>query len=105
METTTGSTTTLHAAEPVSSSGQSLGDEQLRLLLQALGGSSNIDDVEARGTRLKVRVKDHALLDDALIIEAGLRGATVVADGLVHVLADDGPDPIKRELRTLIDAT
>jgi hypothetical protein len=50
-------------------------------------------------------VKDAALVDDVGVARTGLRGAAVMDDKLVHVLADGSPAPIARALRLLIDAT
>ena len=83
---------------------QSLGEEDLQTLLQAIGGSGNVKAVEAQGTRLKVRLNDAACVDQVGIATAGLRCAAVVGEGLVHLLADGSPEPIARELRLLIDA-
>jgi PTS system N-acetylglucosamine-specific IIC component len=83
---------------------QSLAGEALQNLLEALGGSGNVSTVEAQGTRLKVGLHDAALVDHEGVAAAGLRGVAVVRDDLVHVLADDNPEPIARELQLLIDA-
>ena len=45
------------------------------------------------------------LVDDVGVARTGLRGAAVIDDKLVHVLADGSPAPIARALRLLIDAT
>jgi hypothetical protein len=50
-------------------------------------------------------VKDAALVDDVGVARTGLRGAAVIDDKLVHVLADGSPAPIARALQLLIDAT
>lgn len=84
---------------------QSLAEDEVHVLLQALGGIDNVISVDARGTRLKIRVKDAALVDDVGVARTGLRGAAVIDDKLVHVLADGSPAPIARALQLLIDAT
>ena len=75
------------------------------MLLQALGGLDNVISVDAWGTRLKIRVKDAALVDDVCVARTGLRGAAVIDEKLVHVLADSSPAPIARAVQLLIDAT
>jgi PTS system N-acetylglucosamine-specific IIC component len=101
----TGATATA-AIEAKSAGGveQTLAEEELQILLQALGGSGNVKTVKAQGTRLKVQLNDDALLQGGRVMEAGLRGAAKVGDGLVHVLADDSPEPIARALRLKLDA-
>jgi PTS system N-acetylglucosamine-specific IIC component len=83
---------------------QSLADDKLQSLLQALGGIENVMSVDARGTRLKIGVKNARLVDDVRVAESGLRGAAVIDAQLVHVLADGSPAPIARALNLLIDA-
>ena len=84
---------------------QSLAEDEVHVLLQALGGIDNVISVDARGTRLKIRVKDAVLVDDVGVARTGLRGAAVVDEKLVHVLADGSPAPIARALQLLIGAT
>jgi len=84
---------------------QSLAEDEVHVLLQALGGLDNVISVDAWGTRLKIRVKDAALVDDVCVARTGLRGAAVIDEKLVHVLADGSPAPIARALQLLIDAT
>ncbi|MCO4812884.1 MAG: PTS transporter subunit EIIC [Gammaproteobacteria bacterium] len=82
----------------------SLAEDDFHMLLQALGGLDNVISVDTRGTRLKIRVKDARLVDDARVAGTGLRGAAVIDEALVHVLADGSPAPIAQALRLLIDA-
>jgi PTS system N-acetylglucosamine-specific IIC component len=81
-----------------------LAEDELNLLLQALGGIDNVRSVDARGTRLKIRVKDARLVDEDRVAESGLRGAAVIDEKLVHVLADGSPAPIARAVQRLIEA-
>jgi PTS system N-acetylglucosamine-specific IIC component len=83
---------------------QSLAEDEGHMLLQALGGTDNVVAVEARGTRLKIRVRDAGLVDEVRLSGTGLRGAAVIDEKLVHVLADGSPAPIARALQLLIDA-
>ena len=77
---------------------QSLAEDEFQMLLQALGGIDNVISVDARGTRLKIRVQDAELVDDVRIAGSGLRGAAIIDENLVHVLADGSPAPIARAL-------
>jgi phosphotransferase system IIB component len=83
---------------------QLLAEGELNSLLQALGGIDNVRSVDARGTRLKIRVKDARLVDEVRVAESGLRGAAVIDEKLVHVLADGSPAPIARAVQRLIEA-
>lgn len=100
---TPASQTTTRTMESGDIGEQSLSEDEINVLLQALGGIDNVISVDARGTRLKIRVKDAALVDDVCVARTGLRGAAVIDDKLVHVLADGSPVPIARALRPLID--
>ena len=81
---------------------QSLAEDEFQMLLQALGGIDNVISVDAKGTRLKIRVKDARLVDDARVAGSGLRGTAVIDEKLVHVLADGSPAPIARALSSAL---
>ena len=68
-------------------------------LAQALGGSSNIETIEVRSTRLAVKLRRNASLDVAAIKAAGARGAVAVGDALWHVIVGPQAEDAARELR------
>ncbi|KAA9132776.1 PTS N-acetyl-D-glucosamine transporter [Marinihelvus fidelis] len=57
-------------------------------LLAALGGAGNVDQAEALGTRLAVRLADPARADAASVQSAGFRGLATLPGGLAHVLCE-----------------
>jgi PTS system N-acetylglucosamine-specific IIC component len=59
-------------------------------LLAALGGASNLANVEARSTRLLIDVKDAAAVNEGAVISSGFRGATRAGERAWHVIV--GPD-------------
>ncbi len=59
-------------------------------LVAALGGRANVLGVEALAGRIRVAVGDTALIDQAGIRAAGLRGVAVPAPGCVHLLTGPG---------------
>jgi len=49
-------------------------DEEGKVFVQALGGVSNIEDVTACITRLRLRLKDSEIVDDTLFVKLGAKG-------------------------------
>lgn len=68
-------------------------------LAQALGGSSNIEAIEVRSTRLAVKLRAGASIDAGAIKAAGARGAVAVGDALWHVIVGPRAEDAARELR------
>jgi PTS system N-acetylglucosamine-specific IIC component len=68
----------------------------------ALGGRANVAAVAAHTTRLRIEVRDTSLAVTAAIVKLGFRGAVVAGDNIVHILADDNPESIARDLGRLI---
>jgi PTS system N-acetylglucosamine-specific IIC component len=63
-----------------------------RALLVALGGASNVAAIDAISSRLVIRVKDPASVNEAGLGGAGYRGAARVSGDTWHVIV--GPDAI-----------
>ncbi len=73
-------------------------------LLDALGGATNVLQVEAMHTRLRVELGDESLASERMLLEIGFRGLARAGDGIVHVLAHGGIETIARKLRHLADS-
>lgn len=71
-------------------------------LLTALGGSENILQVEAIGTRLSLKLSDIAAIDADLLIENGFRGVAELSEGRIQIPAQGCVESIARELNTRI---
>jgi PTS system N-acetylglucosamine-specific IIC component len=67
-------------------------------LLTALGGSENILQVEAIGTRLSLKLSDIAAIDAELLIENGFRGVAELSEGRIQIPAKGCVESIAREL-------
>jgi PTS system N-acetylglucosamine-specific IIC component len=67
-------------------------------LLTALGGSENILQVEAIGTRLSLKLSDIAAIDADLLIENGFRGVAELSEGRIQIPAKGCVESIAREL-------
>lgn len=76
--------------------------QESSLLLEALGGVSNVRGVSAIGTRLRVLLQDSTLASEALLLQLGFRGLAMPEDGVVHVLAEHDAEPIAEMLHSAI---
>ena len=85
---------TASTALPTKPGQQALTAENVQRLLGALGGGANVLEVETIGTRVRLRLRDTSHVDTAAVAECGLRGAAIVGHGVVHLLADENPEPI-----------
>jgi PTS system N-acetylglucosamine-specific IIC component len=74
--------------------------------LQALGGASNVQEVEACATRLRLEVVDNALIDEPALKRLGARGVLRPAAGSVQVIigpqADQVADEIQQAMRARV---
>ena len=70
-------------------------------LLEALGGSDNIIDVEAIGERLALHVKDASATDESRVRKAGFRGLADLGEGRVQVLAGGDASVLATEISRL----
>ena len=59
-------------------------------LAEALGGASNIGEVEVHGSRIRVAVRDAARVDAPALLAAGVRGVATPAENVFHLVI--GPD-------------
>lgn len=71
-------------------------------LLKALGGASNVIDVNAIGERLALRVKDLSLADENLVRNAGFRGIADLGEGSIQVLAGGDASELASGLSRLL---
>lgn len=62
-----------------------IGDVISALILKGLGGKANLSDVDCCATRLRVTVKDAALVDEALLKESGASGVIRKGNGVQAV--------------------
>jgi PTS system glucose-specific IIC component len=71
-----------------------------RGIIDGLGGPDNITKVDAVAeTRLRVKVKDTSVLDEAVLTEAGIAGLAIIGDGTLHLLAGLNADQYAAEMR------
>ncbi|MEA1649177.1 PTS transporter subunit EIIB [Nitrospirillum sp. BR 11164] len=63
-------------------------------VLAALGGTANVQAVEARATRLLLGVADAAGVDEGRLLSLGLRGVARVGSGRLHLLLGGPAAPL-----------
>ncbi|ASG19838.1 N-acetylglucosamine-specific PTS transporter subunit IIBC [Nitrospirillum viridazoti] len=63
-------------------------------VLAALGGTGNVQTVEARATRLLLGVADAAGVDEGRLLSLGLRGVARVGSGRLHLLLGGPAAPL-----------
>jgi len=62
-------------------------------LIEALGGSKNIVSIEPRAvTRLRVKVRDEALVNNAALAAAGAHAVMRLGNGVLHVIVGPAAD-------------
>ena len=76
-------------------------DNQAALILAALGGVSNIVDIEPCTTRLRSEVRDAAQVDVPALRAAGAHGV-MVSGRVVQVVLGPGVDVLASELEELM---
>jgi len=80
--------------------------EKARDFIAGLGGPDNISNVEsAAETRLRVRVKDPAAVDEAALKAAGIAGMVSVGERTWHLIAGPNADQYAGEMRGQLAAT
>lgn len=78
-------------------------DEKSAIITQGLGGKSNISDVDCCATRLRVTVKDAALVDKDILKSSGAAG--VIQKGIgVQVIYGPSVTVVKSNLESYLDS-
>lgn len=67
--------------------------------LEALGGVENVAMVEAcAGTRLRMRIKDAAKIDEQVLLQRGIKAVVTIDDTLMHLLTGLNADQYAAEM-------
>ena len=75
--------------------------ETAALVLKALGGEENVEDVDACITRLRVSVKDVSKVDKETIKKLGATGVLEVKGG-VQAIFGAMADPLKQKINEIL---
>jgi PTS system glucose-specific IIC component len=74
--------------------------EKARGIIDGLGGPDNIVKVDAVAeTRLRVKVRDTSVVNEAVLTDAGIAGLAIIGDGTLHLLAGLNADQYAAEMR------
>jgi PTS system glucose-specific IIC component len=72
-------------------------------IVAALGGARNIIEVESRAmTRLRVKVRDATLVDEAALRAAGVQAVMRLETGVLHVIVGSGADACAAAVTTAL---
>jgi PTS system glucose-specific IIC component len=83
-----------------------LAADKARDFISGLGGHDNVRKVEAAAeTRLRVKVKDPAAVNEGALKAAGIAGVVSVGDGVYHLIAGPNADQYAGEMRGQLAAT
>ncbi|OYD25363.1 PTS N-acetyl-D-glucosamine transporter [Oceanimonas baumannii] len=81
------------------------GCEQADAFIAALGGAGNLEHVEACITRLRLRLKDPALVNDSRLKALGARGVIHLGGQGVQVVLGAQAEPVAAAIRNRITST
>ena len=73
-----------------------------RGMLKALGGASNIMQVESFGPRISLLLEDVGAVATETLHENGFRGMADLGDGRVQLIADSDTNELTRSLKTRV---
>ncbi|WP_046227569.1 N-acetylglucosamine-specific PTS transporter subunit IIBC [Paenibacillus dauci] len=98
--TTVDKTATVPAAAAVTASN---GDSKAAMVLSQLGGSPNIDSIDACITRLRLVVKDDRQVNDAELRKLGAAGVMRLGHGAVQVIFGTQSEALKDDIKDIMD--
>ncbi|WP_046212695.1 N-acetylglucosamine-specific PTS transporter subunit IIBC [Paenibacillus wulumuqiensis] len=79
------------------------GDSKAALVLSQLGGSSNIDSIDACITRLRLVVKDDRQVNDGELRKLGAAGVMRLGSGAVQVIFGTQSEALKDDIKDIMD--
>ncbi|MBQ8510042.1 MAG: PTS transporter subunit EIIC [Clostridia bacterium] len=91
------------ARKAASSGTASSGDNVSALILQGLGGKANLSDIDACATRLRITVKDPALVQDSLLKQSGASGVIHKGNG-VQIIYGPQVSVVKSRFEDYLDS-
>jgi PTS system N-acetylglucosamine-specific IIC component len=77
-------------------------DGRAPAVLAALGGAANVSEVSGASSRLRVTLKDAAVVDETALRGLGARAFARPAPGVLHLILGTAAEPLARGLRPLI---
>ncbi len=77
--------------------------EVARIILEGLGGESNVKNVEHDGTRLKIQINEYGAVDEKKIRSAKVGGVLRPSKTAVHIIIGSEAEPVETELKKLLN--
>ena len=77
-------------------------EEVARIILEGLGGESNVKEVAHDGTRLKIQIKEYGAVDEKKIRSAKVGGVLRPSKTAVHIIIGSEVEPVEAELKKLV---
>ncbi|CUP76207.1 MAG: N-acetylglucosamine-specific PTS transporter subunit IIBC [Clostridium baratii] len=77
-------------------------EEKAALVLEALGGSSNIENIDACVTRIRLTVKDSSKIDEKALKRVGATGIMKLDDKNIQVVIGTLADPIVTHIKKIM---
>ncbi|MEC5320561.1 PTS transporter subunit EIIC [Brenneria populi subsp. brevivirga] len=93
------------AEEAPADAGSASADERTRNIIMGLGGESNIAEVDCCFTRLRVQVKDMALVIDKTLMTTGANGIKRVNEHNIQVIYGPKVEKIASDVKTALGVT
>ncbi len=78
-------------------------EEVARIILEGLGGESNVKNVEHDGTRLKIQINEYGAVDEKKIRSAKVGGVLRPSKTAVHIIIGSEAEPVETELKKLLN--
>lgn len=77
-------------------------EEVARIILEGLGGESNVKGVDHDGTRLKVQINEYGAVDEKKIRSAKVGGVLRPSKTAVHIIIGSEVEPVEAELKKML---
>ena len=77
-------------------------EEVARIILEGLGGESNVKDVAHDGSRLKVQINEYGAVDEKKIRSAKVGGVLRPSKTAVHIIIGSEAEPVEAELKKML---
>lgn len=77
-------------------------EEVARIILEGLGGESNVKEVAHDGTRLKIQINEYGAVDEKKIRSAKVGGVLRPSKTAVHIIIGSEVEPVEAELKKLV---
>jgi PTS system N-acetylglucosamine-specific IIC component len=81
---------------------QAMAGTRAERMVDALGGADNLAEIDACTTRLRLKVRDDQLIDEAGLRATGMRGVLRLGAGSVQIVIGPEADQLASEMRAIV---